>query len=116
MPLKGAPSTAEIEKLVQLVRKNAFLYDPTRSDHKDAIKAENAWKSIAEKMGKPDTVGKCPRILNSVFWNPARTKIILAKRITIMLRHVYFWIFLQAIFGKNNRGISRLLHAAEKTE
>ena len=45
-------SYEEVERLAELVRKNRFLYDPSRDDHKDHYKAENAWKSIAELMDK----------------------------------------------------------------
>ena len=59
MPRKSALAPEVVDKLVLLVKQNPFIYDPTRKDHKDVIKTDNAWKSIAEKMEKPDMDGKC---------------------------------------------------------
>ena len=51
-------SNREIEKLIELVRRNPFLYDTSKDDHKDKQKVENAWSSIAKTMDKDDATGK----------------------------------------------------------
>ena len=40
------------------VRRNLFLYDTSKDDHKDQQKVENAWSSIANIMENYDVTGK----------------------------------------------------------
>ena len=50
----GSPAFpyADVEKMVEIIGKQPFIYDPTRDDHKDQHKMDNAWRSIAEHMEK----------------------------------------------------------------
>jgi len=40
----------QTEQLIELVRQNTALYDPTSRCHKDAIMLANIWKTIAREM------------------------------------------------------------------
>ena len=51
-------SNHEIEKLVELVRENQFLYDTSEDENKDQKKVDNAWSSIAKLMDRDDVTGK----------------------------------------------------------
>ena len=50
-------SNHEIDKLVELVRRNPLLYDNSKDDHKDQQKVENAW-CLAKIMDIYDVTGK----------------------------------------------------------
>ncbi|KAH9488226.1 actin depolymerizing factor, cofilin [Bulinus truncatus] len=50
-------SRQENEKLIELVRQNHALYDPTYQDHKDVAYLHNIWATIAVDMGKPNMDG-----------------------------------------------------------
>ncbi|XP_013083268.2 uncharacterized protein LOC106068451 isoform X2 [Biomphalaria glabrata] len=46
-------SREENEKLIELVRQNRALYDPSFQDHKDVNHLHNIWLTVAMDMGKP---------------------------------------------------------------
>uniref|UniRef100_A0A2C9LGF4 MADF domain-containing protein n=1 Tax=Biomphalaria glabrata TaxID=6526 RepID=A0A2C9LGF4_BIOGL len=46
-------SREENEKLIELVRQNRALYDPSYQDHKDVNHLHNIWLTVAMDMGKP---------------------------------------------------------------
>lgn len=50
---EAEPQLGEQEELIRLIEMHPWLYDTSRSDYRLKDKKDNAWESIAHKMGKP---------------------------------------------------------------
>ena len=48
----------ETERLIELVRQNACLFDPTLPGYRDAQLVSNSWSSIAKALGREEFDGK----------------------------------------------------------
>ena len=59
-------SNQEIEKFVELFKRNQFLYDPSEKDHEEQQNVHSAWSSIAKIMDKED-------VTVEINFNPAIT-------------------------------------------
>jgi len=42
---------AKIERLIELYRSFEFLYNPKLKDHKNCVKGQLAWQTIADEFG-----------------------------------------------------------------
>ena len=50
----------KLEELIELVRRQVCLHDPTSADHLDAVKTVNIWTSIAKVLKITEMVDKSP--------------------------------------------------------
>ena len=53
-----AVTKEEKEKLIELVRQNASLYDVRMPEYKDAQQSQNIWDSISRAMAREDFDGE----------------------------------------------------------